>query len=469
MEQELYKILYIIREYSKIYDITPYIVGGFIRDYLLGKKPQDIDFLIDPFNIDFIDNLSKILKGRLVILDEERKYFRIVVKNKENTFVLDFTPIYQQNLLLEIVRRDFTINSIVLNLRNFEIYDPLKGLKDLERNVLKLSSPDSLKEDPLRILRVFRFGASGFKIDKSVFESIRKNSQRLSKIKPERIHEELYKILKNPFTSYIWKEMEEYNVLREIFPELSEMKNIPWSEPHHENPLEHSITTLYVLEELFYNIDKIFPSIKKELEKYFSEKLFSEFTKKETLKLASLLHDIGKSKTYSIDENNLVHYYGHSKVGSEMLEEIAERLKLSNKELSFIQKIIRNHMYLIDFIKNQEINPIHKLISRVNEDVPSLIFLFISDQIAIKRTFENKEYFEKLLQDFFRLKSIPKPLLSGHEIMQLFNLQPSPLVGILKEKLIEAQIEEKIKTKEEAIRFLKEILENERNTSRDHS
>ncbi|ACK42795.1 MULTISPECIES: CCA tRNA nucleotidyltransferase [Dictyoglomus] len=469
MDKELYKILYVVREYAKVYNITPYIVGGFIRDYLLGKNPRDIDFLIHPFNVDFIDHIVKILNGRLVILDEERKYFRIVIKNKEKTFVLDFTPIYQQNLLFEIIRRDFTINSIVLNLKNFKIFDPLRGLEDLERNVIKLSSPNSLREDPLRILRVFRFGASGFKIDKNVLENIEKNSQNLSKIKPERIHEEIYKILKNPFTSHFWKEMEEYGVLKEIFPELSKIKYIPWSKPHHENPLDHSITTLYVLEDLFYNMDFLFPSIKKDLENYFSKNLFSEFTKKETLKLTSLLHDIGKSKTYSIDEENLVHYYGHSKVGAEMIKEIAERLKLSNKELTFIQKLIRNHMYLIDLIKNPEIKTIHKLISRVNEDVPSLVFLFISDQIAIKGNFENKDYFEKLLEEFFKLKNIPKPLLSGHEIMQLFNLNPSPIVGTLKEKLIEAQIEERVKTKEEAIKFLREILENERYSSGNNS
>ncbi|MFN3699801.1 MAG: HD domain-containing protein, partial [Dictyoglomus sp.] len=382
-------------------------IGGFIRDYLLGKESKDLDLLIDPFYLEFLENLSHVLKGKIIILDEERKYFRLSIKRNGTIFNLDFTPIYQGNLLLEISRRDFTINSILLDLQSFTLLDPLKGLKDLEENILRLSSSTSLEEDPLRILRVFRFSASGFKIDEKIFKSIITNKEKLKKVKSERIHEEIYKILQKPFTSNLWKKMEEIGILEVIFPELSSLKSIPWSEPHHENPLEHSISTLYVLEILYYNLSFLFPKVKRDLENYLADKIYSEFTKRETLKLTALLHDIGKTKTYSIDENNLVHYYGHSLEGANMVKNIWERLKLSNKELNYMQKLIKNHMYLIDFIKNPDINPIYKLIARVDEDVPSLILLFISDQIAIRKEIENREYFEKLITEYFKIKNIP--------------------------------------------------------------
>lgn len=464
ISKDLLKIIKILKEYSKSYSTKVYIVGGFIRDYLLGLECKDLDILLDPFNVELLYNLSNVLNGKIVVLDEERKYFRLVLKNERKTFILDFTPIYQGNLLLELLRRDFTINSIILDIQNFRLLDPLNGLKDLERNILKLSSITSLTDDPLRILRAFRFSASGFKIDDKIYENMSKIKNKLKEIKPERIHEEIYKILNKPFVSNIWKKMEETGILDIILPELTSLKNIPWSEPHHEDPFNHSITTLYVLENIYFNLDFFFPDLKKDLEKHLNENIYSDFSKKEALKLVALLHDIGKAKTYKVDDNNLVHYYGHSIVGVELIDEIGQRLKFSNRELIYIQKLIKNHMYLIDFIKNPKINPLYKLISRVNNDVPSLILLFMSDQVSIKKRLENLEYFNKLLNEFFKLKKIPNPLLNGKEIMEIFNLKPSPLVGLLKEKLIEAQIEGSVKNKEEAIKYLEKILKNETNT-----
>lgn len=463
ISEDLLRIIKIIKEYSKIYSTKVYIVGGFIRDYLLGMECKDLDLLITPFNVDFLYNLSNVLKGKIFVLDEERKYFRIVIKKNKKFFILDFTPIYQENILIELTRRDFTINTMLLDLQNFTLIDPLNGLRDLEQNILRLCSPTSLIDDPLRILRAFRFSASGFRIDDKIYENILKIKEKLKEVKPERIHEELYKILTKPFTSNIWQEMEKVGVLDILIPELTSLKNIPWSEPHYENPFLHSITTLYVLEKIYFNLDIFFPNLKKDLEKYLDERIYSDFSKREALKLAALLHDIGKAKTYII-ENNEVHYYGHSTIGTELLTEIAQRLKFSNKELLYIQKLIKNHMYLIDFIKNPKTKPLYKLISRVNDDVPSLILLFLSDQTAIKRSFENIEYFNNLLSEFFKLRAIPKPLLNGKEIMEIFNLKPSPIIGFLKEKLIEAQMEGSIKNKEEAIKYLEKVIKNETTT-----
>jgi poly(A) polymerase len=460
----IYKTLKIVRNYAKSNHLNIYIVGGFIRDYLIGKELKDIDLLIYPLDYKFLFDLTNLFNGKLIKLDEEREYYRIIINNKDGEIILDFTPIYENNLLLEVLRRDFTINSIVLDLLDFKIIDPLNGLKDLERGILRLSSPNSFKEDPLRILRAFRFLGYGFKIEKFTYEKIIEDREKLKSVKAERIHDELYKIMNLPFSSYLWIKMVETKVLEVILPELFVLKDTPWSDPHHEDPLMHSISSLSALEDIIYNIESIFPDIHQQILTYLNEKFFSNYTKLETLKLAVLLHDIGKSKTFSIDEFSLVHYYGHSQKGVELLDNIGERLKLSKKEIIFLKKLIGNHMYPINFIQNPVVNPIYKLILRVKDDVPGLILLFMADQISIKGTIENLDWYRKILNEFFKIKNTPKPLLTGNEIMEIFNLKPSPLIGKLKEKLIEAQINNKISTREEAIKYIEEILKNEANS-----
>ena len=455
------KILLIIRELSKIYYEETFLVGGFIRDLLLGKEATDLDFLLDPFNYDFLQKLSHIFKGKLVTLDDERKYYRIVIEKDKRTYNLDFTPIYQKNLFLELSRRDFTINSIALNLKDFQIIDPLNGIKDLSQNILKMSSPLSFKEDPLRILRAFRFIGAGFKIEEKTLENMKRERKRLKNVKPERIHEEIYKILRNPFTKDIWEKMEETSALEILFPELIELQKIPWSNPHHEDAFQHSLSTLSALEFLYFHLENLFPDLNDKIKLYLEEKIFSEYSKKEALKLMALFHDIGKIKTFSIDEKGLVHYYRHSEQGAIIIQDIGERLRFSNKEITFYQKLIQHHMYLINFLQNLNNLSMYKLINRVQEDTPGLVLLFTADQLAIKGEKSILDFAKKLLKEFFDIKNLPKPLLNGKEIMKIFNLKQSPLVGELKEKLIEAQVKNLIKTREEAINYLKGILKDE--------
>lgn len=442
-------------------EVKIYLVGGFLRDYLLGKESKDLDFIINPFSYKILETFSKIIKGKIFPLDEERKYFRIVTNLEGDNYTLDFTPPLGRNLLEELKRRDFTINTLLLDVENFRILDPLMGMKDIREGKLRVCSEYSLSEDPLRILRAFRFWANlGFKITYDTERYILKNKSFLKRVKGERIHDEVYRILKSSFTREVWTKMHSLKVLEEIFPELSILENIPWSEPHHTNPLFHSFEALGILEFIYYYLSYLFPKGKEDIENYLKEEIYSEFTKRELLKLAILLHDIGKEKFF-IDDKERVHYYGHENIGALMLENIGERLKLSKKEEELLKKLIRNHLYPFFIFKNKRAEKL-KILNRLKEETVGGILLFLGDQLAIN-PIEDLISFSKEILDLYLEKKEIKILLSGEEIIEYFSLKSSPLIGKLKKELLKAQQEGLVRSKEEALKFLENILKSEGN------
>jgi len=456
LDEKVKFIIWKIREH--FYNDGIYLIGGFVRDLFLGRKNNDLDFIIYPFDFIKLQEFSKVINGKIFFLDEERKYIRINVGIDDEEYSLDFTPPIENNLIKEIIRRDFTINTITISLNNFKIIDPLRGIKDLLEGNINVCTSKSLIEDPLRILRAFRFSSNlGFKINHQTQKEISKNAIYLNKVKGERIHNEIYKILKGPFTSYIWLKMHELKVLKVILPELSNLENIPWSPPHSTNPLIHTFSSLGILEFLYYYLDEIFEEYSDKIREHLNEKVYDEFTRRELIKIAVLLHDIGKEK-YFIDEKNKVHYYGHENLGSLMIENIAERWRLSGKEKDLLKKLVKYHLYPAFIFRDN--GEKLKIINKMKEDTISLMLLFLADHLSIHKNIEVLDFAKSVIRIYLEKKDL-KPILSGNEIMEILNLKPSPLIGYLKDKLLMAQQKGLVKSKEEAIDYLEKIMKDE--------
>ncbi|MEN2983506.1 MAG: HD domain-containing protein [Dictyoglomaceae bacterium] len=440
-----------------------YLVGGFIRDYFLGKESRDLDFIIYPFSYKILEYFTKSVSGKIFPLDENRKYFRVIAKLNNENYIFDFTPPQEENLLGEIKRRDFTINSILLDLSNLRLIDLLGGIKDLKENKLKVCSEYSIPEDPLRILRGFRFASNlGFKLTSFTEKMMIENKKNLKRIKGERIHDEIYRILRSSFTKDFWIKMYKLGILEEILPELTALESIPWTNPHHTNPLFHSFEALGIFEYIYYYLDKIFPENYLSLKEYLNKEFYSEFTKKELLKFSILIHDIGKEKTFSKDEKGKVHYYDHERIGTMILENISERLRFSRKEEEYIKKMIKYHLYPSFIFKDEKSNK-SRIINKLKDETLGLMLLFLADQFSIKPSEQLLAFFQEVINLYLKAKET-KTLLSGEEIMQYFSLKPSPLIGKLKESLIQAQQEGKVRDKKEALEFLENILKNENNS-----
>jgi len=462
--------------YSLKRKIKLYLVGGYLRDLLLKREVKDLDFCMKRGSIKFSQGLSKILKSSFVILDRERGYCRLLKKIKDKTYILDFTDFRGKNLEEDLFWRDFTINAMALELKDFVdkdfkidkkiIIDPFGGINDLEKKVIRLVNKDGFLDDPLRILRAFSFSASlKFKIEKKTIFFIKKYAPLLSKVAKERIRDEIFKILNLDFSYPYIRMMDEYKVLEVIFPCINNMRNVYQGPYHHLDVFEHSLETLRQLEILFKEFRK-----DKDLNSYLDEIISAGRFRRALIKLASFFHDIGKPKAKRWQDGK-VKFHGHERIGLSFIEEISQDLKLSNSEKDILKTIVLWHLrpgYLADLeVISQRAK--FRFFRDTAKEALSVLLVSLADQRASRGRLtsrKQRQHHEKVVkslirQYFERQRQVPlKRLINGYDLINKFKLKPSPLFGKILKEIEEMQAIGKIKTKKEALEWVDDFLKH---------
>lgn len=460
-------ILKAIYKFAKENNVNLYLVGGFLRDIVLNRQKEnpDFDFCLRKDSINFGRRLAKEIRAGFVVLDKEHGACRLVKKIKDKTCTFDFTDFRGATLTEDLLHRDFTINCLALELKNvFQnknidnfLIDHYGGKRDLELKIIRITNKEAFDEDPLRILRAFSLAAIfAFKIDKEALKLIRLKKNKLSEVSPERVRDELCKILDQPAAFAYLSEMDKIGILKAIIPELEVMRGVEQGPYHHLDVWQHSLETLRQLEGLIRELRR-----NQELQTYLREIISSERKRYVLIKLSALLHDIGKPAALR-HQNGKTTFHGHERIGIELAEDIVRRLRLSNDELNSLNKMILWHLrpgYLAD-------NP--TLTSRAKfryfrdtaQEAVSTLMLSIADQRATKGRLTSKQsrmHHEKmalsLIAEFFRKqkeKKLPR-LLTGDDLIKKFKLAPSPLIGKILSEVEELQAIGKIKDKKEAL------------------
>ncbi len=454
-----------------------YLIGGFVRDMILGIPSHDLDFIVVDKSTDLLGKeLVNKISGNYFLLDEITQTIRFVLKDEESRgYTFDFTPVKGTALELDFARRDFTINSIAIDLKNPGLFiDRFDGIKDLKEKKIKAIKLENLLDDPLRFLRAFRFGALlQAEIAPDIIKFIKNNLKSFDEpVSVERVSYELWKIFDcNSSFEYI-KQLSESGLLEKIFPELTPMRKVTPNSHHHLWLYDHSLELIKTFEENFHKI----PSwAKEELQDPVGNALSPK--RKALAKFGALFHDIGKPGTWeikNINDEEKHTFYGHDKTGSEIMNTISERLKFSNSISETASKLVRYH--LRPFQLSQGNAPIteralYRFFRDVGNDTPLLLMLAFSDLHATRGPKISEEDIlngEKLLLYLFdeykryetkEIEKAKKPkLLDGNQIMNLTGLKPSRELGDLMKELDEAIAVGEIKTKEEAILWVKEKL-----------
>ena len=451
-----------------------YLVGGYLRDLILNRPKEilDLDFAIDKDSIKFSHALAKKLKADFVILDKAHGSTRIIYNDRKQKYILDFTDFRGKNLIEDLRYRDFTINALAIDLEkikkanNFNnlIIDLSNGRVDLAKKQIKITDRINFDDDPLRILRAFSLSATlGFKIEKNTLALIKKKKNLIKNSAFERIREELFKILKVKNSLSFLKTLDEIKLLSKIIPEIELMRGVKQGPYHHLDVWFHSIETLRQLELLFEELKH-----KLIINKYLNDKIGNEHSRRDLMKLGALFHDIGKPQTLKIEKGRRC-FHGHERLGYKITKDICQRLKLSNKEIDTINKMIFCHLrpgYLADTLTPTK-RAVFRYFRDAGEEGISTLLLSIADKRSTcgKLTSKkNRQQHEKiifgLISEYFlkkKEKQLPR-LINGDDLIKEFKLQPGPSIGKILREVEEIQAIGKIHSKKEALDLAEKIL-----------
>ncbi|HNE03766.1 MAG TPA: hypothetical protein PLT08_04565, partial [Anaerolineales bacterium] len=241
---------------EKIVNVLPanteiYLVGGAVRDLLTNRRSPDFDFAVPSNGISLARTVANALKADFMVLDGERDTGRVIIIEDGTYTYLDFAAYRGATLEEDLRDRDFTINAIALNLRDITVIDPLNGATDIRAKVIRACSPDSLSNDPVRILRAVRQAAAfGFSIDKSTREWMKQAADKINNVSIERVRDEVFKMLGGPKASASIRALEMLGVLQHLMPELLKMKGVTQSNPHIHEVWVHTLAVVDQLEDL---------------------------------------------------------------------------------------------------------------------------------------------------------------------------------------------------------------------------
>ncbi len=438
-------------------NLEAYVIGGFVRDLILGRPSKDIDIVVIGNGMDLAKACAEKLRVKKVSLFENFGTAQFVYKDLEVEFVGARKESYRRDSRKPIVengtladdqnRRDFTINALAISLHkdNFgELIDPFGGLVDLENEVIRtpLDPDTTYSDDPLRMMRAIRFASQlNFKIERKSLESIANNAHRLEIISRERITDELNKIILSDTPSRGFKLLYSTKLLHEFFPEMVALYGVDTRKgKSHKDNFYH---TLEVLDNISENTNDLW------------------------LRWAAIMHDIAKPPTKRFDERVGWTFHGHEDLGSRMVPKIFARLKLPlDAKMKYVQKLVRLHLRPIALVKGFVTDSaVRRLLFEAGDDIDDLMTLCNAD-ITSKNEFKVKKcrnnfqtVKEKLLavEEKDRIRNFQPPV-SGGLIMETFGLRPCAEVGTIKTRIKEAILEGDIQNNpEEAFAFMLKI------------
>ncbi len=467
-------ILNPIDQFSRARKVKLYLVGGALRDLILGraKDNPDFDFCLKSGALKFGAALARKLKCAYILLDEEHAACRLAKKINQKLYTFDFSDFRAGTLEKDLLHRDFTINSMALELKEIfsggdlepQLIDPYAGKADLQAKRIKATAAGSFKEDPLRILRAFSFScALGFSLDKETLRLAKKEKDRVGAVSSERIREELFKILDTSEAYASLVSLDKLKILEIIFPEIKPMRRIGQGPYHHLDVWQHTLETLKQFELILKDVKK-----NPEISAYLQEELAGFRKRSSLLKLACILHDVGKPKALRREKGKII-FHGHERVGLGLTRLISRRLKLSNEECRALERIVLWHLrpgYLSDN-PHPTARAIFRYFRDTGEDALSVLLLSLADQRATKGPLttalsrvRHEKTVKTLIAKLLKSKEEKKIeyFLNGNDLMRKFKLSPSPLIGKLLADLQEAQAIGRIKNKNAAWKLAAKLL-----------
>lgn len=464
---------------------TLYLVGGAVRDAFLGGEAPDLDLVCLPGDVQRLGAfLSERWPCRLVELNERWGMLRLVPLAAEGQgwVVVDLAPVRGAGIEEDLLLRDFTVNAMAVRIprdpgrRLKELLDPAGGIRDLACGWIRMVHGDRLFEDPVRMLRAFRIACGlKFTIEAGTLEAIQRTAPRLCLPAPERIQDELFKLLGSPGSRFHLDAMDQAGLVSVLFPETVALRGLEQGPEHAREAWAHSVETFRQVEGLIEDGFILLEPWARALSEWMAE----EEERAGLLKLAALLHDIGKPATATTGADGRVRFFGHDREGARLCGGIAARLRLSRKAGSCLERWVRFHLWPLHLFHAESGRKLGdrarvRFFRRLGRDAFAVLILAAADHRAKKdheNTTECASNFMEFLKSMLRFSverdaagtRLP-PLITGQEILERFGLPPGPRIGWLLAKVHEARAAGEIATLGEALELIERLLGNGRIT-----
>jgi putative nucleotidyltransferase with HDIG domain len=458
------------------------LVGGAVRDGLLGRPLHDLDFVVSGDAAALATAVSRAFRGALVQLDPKRKIFRVVMQHEGRRHYLDFAGRQGDSWSKDLRVRDFTVNAIGVDGAGRYV-DPLGGREDLAAGRLRATSASAFLDDPLRMLRAVRLVAElGFTIAPETSQWIRRDAPLLSRAAAERIRDEFVRILDAAKAARHLKHLDNLSLLTRFIPEIEALRGLGQSPPHQSDVWTHTRLTVEATEALLAGLEGkrsrsgelktpawVWGDLEKhlgpfgaDLKRHLAQRVSDTRDRRFHLKLAALLHDVGKPQSRTVGDDGLTHFYSHEKVGADLAAERMWALRFSGDEVALAQTIVAHHLRPghLARSKGPTRRAVYRYFKATGDAGVEIGLLSLTDMLAVwgptlrsPRWLRRLDVVVTLLSAFFeKHESIaPIPFLNGHELMGEFGLSPGPQVGRLLEAIREAQAAGEVKSRAEAL------------------
>jgi poly(A) polymerase len=451
-----------------------YVVGGFLRDIYLKRSKQnpDIDFCIAHGAIAFGKSLARHLKSGFVVLDQEHGCCRLVVRAAGSTCTVDISDFRGPTLATDLVLRDFSVNTLCLPLSDIVQHDdPSKcmmdlygGRQDMKRKRLRILYAKAFDDDPLRVLRAFSLAAmSGFVIEEEVLRAIARKKKLLAQVSGERIRDELFKILESDRAYEYLCALDAHGILEILFPEIRAMKRVKRAGKDRLDVWQHTRDTVCQTELLCGRFMR-----SANIASYLRAPVSGNRPMHALIKLAALLHDVGKPRTFKYEKGK-ISFYGHERLGSRMVSDISRRLKLSNEEERLISRITFLHLrpgYMAT-MPAVTARAIFRFFRDAGTGSAAILLLALADERATSGyavVEKIRPRYERLMFRLIRLyfdrqnEQPQKRFLTGHDIMRLGSMPASAAVGAILRELEELQAVKTVTTRAQALRHAARLI-----------
>lgn len=419
-----------------------YAVGGFVRDIILNRHPNDLDIMIEGENagIEFSKLVAKTLNIHPPVIFEKFATSKLLIEDKEIEFIMPRKEYYDKNsrnpeteigtLQQDALRRDFTVNALFLRLNDFELLDLTQmGLKDIKNKIIRVTDESAsdiiFEQDPLRILRAVRQSFQlEFDIENKTYQSMKNKVDRIKIVSGERIAEELNKILLLNKPSKAFNMLDDLGLLNIILPELKQTQNISHPEKYHDKDVYNHIMEV---------VDKIEPDL--------------------ILRITALLHDIGKAETKT-ENDGKISFINHETKSSELAKKILTGLKYP---MDFIKKVcflIENHMYPKMYESSWKDLSVRKFADKLGNNIENIKLLNMADS----KNFNNELFDRVKLLEENDLLMPQEELFDGNELIEIFNRPAGKWINKAKNFIRTLQFENPKITKKDALKKLKNML-----------